>query len=325
MEMHAYPEIYVSGAMMTMGTMLDYAVNYRNENIDYFFQAFINMGFAMQFEIGNPDVIAGKSGVELYRMIKCDYHTQMPQYVSFTRSPEYWLGWSLAYYQWYTRRGFREITEVIRPSEMLQWYPTLHEADRMRFVDAVEERFLQVNNRQAYPGWNGSSQIQPFNPGGFQGYTAMNQMGTSALPQPVIPAYGAFQMQLMRNIEENNRRIAQLQAEQQRIEAERNKYRYGYISQFPYQNMSVQDNRYWVPKQPFLDNWNQYWQPTAQTETQGKQLERVAKEFVSNALRQSGNPNASMMFDGYCMITADNLLDAVASALKIIDTATRNN
>ena len=68
METYAYNRAYLDGAMTALATLLDYAVNYRNEHIDFFFQKFIRMGFAMQFERGNPDVVAGRSGVELYMM-----------------------------------------------------------------------------------------------------------------------------------------------------------------------------------------------------------------------------------------------------------------
>ena len=135
MEIHAYNQGYLDGAMTALATLLDYAVNFQHEHIDYFFKKFINMGFALQFERGNPDVIAGRSGVELYSIITGKY-SNLPQYYVIDRSAEFWLGWSLAYYQWYSCRTFQEITAVVKPSEMLFWYPTLHEADLMRFVEA---------------------------------------------------------------------------------------------------------------------------------------------------------------------------------------------
>ena len=65
MEIRAYNETYLSNAMTTMATMLDYAVNYRHENIDTFFFSFILSPYCAQFENGNPMVIPGKTGVEL--------------------------------------------------------------------------------------------------------------------------------------------------------------------------------------------------------------------------------------------------------------------
>ena len=40
MEVRAYNEMYLDDAMTAMGTMLDYAANYQQQNIDDFFQNF---------------------------------------------------------------------------------------------------------------------------------------------------------------------------------------------------------------------------------------------------------------------------------------------
>lgn len=340
MEIHAYPEPYVANAMMTMGTMLDYAVNYRHENIDFFFRFFINLGFARQFEIGNPDVITGKSGVELYRMVKCDYISQMPEYIAFNRSPQFWLGWALAYYQWYSGRSYREITEKISLSEMLRWYPTLHEADLMRFVDEVEERFrskkskLQIRREIA-----GLSQAQLANLSGVNvrsiqmyeqrqndiakaqfnilsalarvlGCMPSELIDKDMLPYPVLAKMEPFQMDLLRGLEKRNRKF----------ETEQNVQYYDYLSQFPYQNMYGSNGNYQMQTQPFLDHWNQYWRPMAQTQKQRKLIEEIAKELISKGLHDSGEPNTSIAFDSYCLLTADHLFDAVSSALNIIET-----
>ena len=43
MEIRAYPADYLDNAMVTMATMLDYAVNVRFEHIDYFFHSFLEI------------------------------------------------------------------------------------------------------------------------------------------------------------------------------------------------------------------------------------------------------------------------------------------
>ena len=50
------------------------------------------------------------------------------------QSPEYWVGWSLAYYQWDTMRTFARINRVIKPSEIRNMYYVYHEMDVMQFV-----------------------------------------------------------------------------------------------------------------------------------------------------------------------------------------------
>ena len=140
MEIRAYPADYLDNAMVTMATMLDYAVNVRFEHIDYFFHSFLLSPYAQQFERGNPTFITGKTGVELYRLVRLDFSYPPPVYTSIDRTPEFWVGWCLAYYQWYANRTFQEIVAVVSLSEMRSWYPTLHEADIMRFVDAMNQR-----------------------------------------------------------------------------------------------------------------------------------------------------------------------------------------
>jgi len=41
-------------------------------------------------------------------------------------------------------RTFREITTIVKPSEMLRWYPIYHEMDILHMVDAIEERIKKT-------------------------------------------------------------------------------------------------------------------------------------------------------------------------------------
>lgn len=246
MEIRAYHESYLADAMTTMGTMLDYAVNFLGETIDPFFQAFVNLGLASQFENGNPEIIAGKSGVELCRMVQCDFDTPMPQYVSFERSPEFWVGWSLAYEQWYTGRSFHEIIGEVRPSQMIAWYSTLHEADVMCFVDEVESRFRKKKSSlQIWREKARLSQMQLANLSGVSlrsiqvyeqkqndiskaqfniltalarvlGCTQSDLMDTSAMQLTTPIACESFRTHLTDNIEEYYRRISQLHGQKER-------------------------------------------------------------------------------------------------------------
>lgn len=161
MEIHAYNELYLNRARITMATMLDYAVEYQQENIDTFFADFISSGIAEQFEQGNPVVIAGKSCVDLYRVVKGNFRDNMPDYISFHRTATYWVGWVLAYYQWYANKSFQEIVSVAALSEIESWYPTLHEADVMRFVEIMEDKMKKrETNLEYYRKRAGLSQSQ---------------------------------------------------------------------------------------------------------------------------------------------------------------------
>ena len=78
MEIRAYNQLYLEDAMSAMGTMLDYAVNYCGWGIDAFFQKFLDTKlFPHQFESGDPDTVAGKSGVELYRCVTSELNKDL--------------------------------------------------------------------------------------------------------------------------------------------------------------------------------------------------------------------------------------------------------
>ena len=57
----------------------------------------------------------------------------------------YWLGWALAYYQWYTNLSFMEIINNISFEEILLMYPKYHEMDIMKFVSAINKRINNEN------------------------------------------------------------------------------------------------------------------------------------------------------------------------------------
>lgn len=162
MEIRAYNELYLENAMSVMGTMLDYAVNYHNQDIDEFFLAFLNeKKLSRQFETGQPNIVAGKSGVELYYLVSGKSDKKAPDYVEIDRSPEYWVGWILAYCQWSMNRTFKDIITLVKPSEMLKWYPIYHEMDVSHAVSAIEARARKMpTNLERLRKRKGYSQAQ---------------------------------------------------------------------------------------------------------------------------------------------------------------------
>ena len=51
------------------------------------------------------------------------------------KSPEYWSGWALAYYQWHSARSFMDILTVVSLSRIREMYPVYHEMDISHFTD----------------------------------------------------------------------------------------------------------------------------------------------------------------------------------------------
>lgn len=141
---HAYSESYLSNAKASLSSFFDYAINDCKMEPDWIATLFITSGYAMQFERGNPAYIAGMSGVELARavILKTYAKTNLPEHThSQECSPEYWAGWALAQYQWYSARRFRDIFERISLAQIISMYPVYHEMDITSFIDAMDELY----------------------------------------------------------------------------------------------------------------------------------------------------------------------------------------
>lgn len=144
--MHAYDEMYLDDAMRNLGEAFDYACNACHIKLDDFMDMFIAGGLAKQFGLGVPKLVSGVSGTELVWMVSelAGHTREMPDVrIEYECSREYWSGWILAYYQWYTGHSFKNIKKYISMDAILNLYPTLHEASEEKFVDIVN---IMINN-----------------------------------------------------------------------------------------------------------------------------------------------------------------------------------
>lgn len=144
MEMRAYPFDYLASAQRIMGDMLDFAVNTCQMNIDEYFDMFTISDVSTQFQNGNPTYIAGKTGCELVKEVIAESGMQpvsCEDQMYLDKTPEYWTGWAVAYYQWYTCRTFMKIHKVITLEEVTSMYDIYHEMDIMHFVETMNERW----------------------------------------------------------------------------------------------------------------------------------------------------------------------------------------
>ena len=137
---YAYDKTYLEKAQVVLGRMLDYAVYDLKYKADDFFGIFIDTGYADRFGHGDFSLITGKSGVELARAVvetaTGKREETAPSY-PLNRSPEYWAGWAIAYYQWLTALSFREIIEVIPINQVINLYVPYHEMDIRQFCDEM--------------------------------------------------------------------------------------------------------------------------------------------------------------------------------------------
>lgn len=139
--MHAYDRDYLYHAQKNFGHMLDFAVNTCEIDIDEFFQMFFASNVCVQFENGNPAYIVGKTGCELARLVVSEVKGEEigeADVMYMDKSPEYWLGWALAYYVWFRNCKFGYVLQAMSSGEMLGMYDTLHEADITKFVANVD-------------------------------------------------------------------------------------------------------------------------------------------------------------------------------------------
>ena len=145
---HAYDEMYLEKAQTSLALMLDFAVHDLGYDIDRFFSLFCVSPSGHAFAYGDVSVIAGRSGIELaYDVLyesglgEC---TLRPQ-VRFDRTPEYWAGWAVAYYQWRTALSFSRIAGTVPISDVVCMYHPFHEMDISCFCEEMDSLYRKAN------------------------------------------------------------------------------------------------------------------------------------------------------------------------------------
>ena len=140
---HEYSESYLSDAKDRLSQFFDYLINDCGMKADWVASIFLTNEKEQQFERGNPAILAGMSGIELARaVVEATYKKKKlpePGYAEGL-SPEYWAGWTLAEYQWYSGKRFRDIFEHVKLSEIIPMYSVYHEMDVSKFIETMDER-----------------------------------------------------------------------------------------------------------------------------------------------------------------------------------------
>lgn len=142
----AYQEMYLSKAQSVLGDAFDYAVNTCNIPGNDFVNFFTASTVSRRMENGEPSLLAGKSGIELAADIVHETtgkKLDTPPQEHFSRSKEYWVGWAIAYYQWFSARKYSDIFKAISFDDLQKMYYTLHEADISKFVDIADKRIKE--------------------------------------------------------------------------------------------------------------------------------------------------------------------------------------
>lgn len=149
MGIRAYDESYLDLAQDVLGHAVDFAVMTLGLEPDEFGKAFSVSDVSRQFASGNPRYVAGMNGCEVARQVLLETRMAFDDAddaMFLDKSPEYWAGWALAYYQWHSSCEFMDILAPAPLSRIIEMYPTYHEMDVCQFSDRMDEIM-----RAAYP------------------------------------------------------------------------------------------------------------------------------------------------------------------------------
>ncbi len=172
MMIHAYPEMYVSKAQDRLGDAFDYAINSCNIAGEDFMQMFACSSVSRRMAKADPKYIPGKSGIEIALDVIEEVTGKalhIEPKVSYARSMEYWMGWALAYYQWWSDRQYKEIFQVVSYKNLQKMYYTLHEANVTKFADIMERlmhEYFAETNLKRFRGYAGMTQAELANQSG---------------------------------------------------------------------------------------------------------------------------------------------------------------
>lgn len=150
---------------------MDFGTHALKYSAEAFFSMFAFSRVGREFAAGHPSFIAGRSGIELALLVveqtvadsdnsktHGDAHSdkgikshidekQMSAQsldafwnrLQQERSPEFWVGWAVAYYQWLRNLPFSEILRFISVEQILAMYQKYHEIDIRHFSDALDK------------------------------------------------------------------------------------------------------------------------------------------------------------------------------------------
>ena len=140
----AYGKSYLQEAQHQLGLFFDLFFSI-GVPVDVAARYLIMSGYAEDIEMGNGHVISGMSAPEIIQSILEEDGLMAPQFeYKDYLSPEYWLGFSVSYYQWKSRLSFKEIFNKVPASKILTFYNPYHEMDITSFCDLMDEMLERV-------------------------------------------------------------------------------------------------------------------------------------------------------------------------------------
>lgn len=144
---HAYDDYYLAQTQHKLGAMFELAVYFKKFDIDDFAERFLSSKISKAFEKADPVYVSGKSANELLGIILSTPPIEASQ-ATFC-SPEYWVGYVLAYAQWYFNVSFKEIVDKFPCGKLILSYFPYHETDITKTMDLIGEKLQKQNALKA--------------------------------------------------------------------------------------------------------------------------------------------------------------------------------
>lgn len=140
----SYDETYLPDVQKNLGFFFQFMLCNMKFSPEEVQKIFLNSIIPNQIEIGNPDFLCGKSGLELAKICleNKDISAQIKESLSEPYYPhaEYWSGYVLAYCQWKNAIPFSTILNNYSLELILSNYTLMHEADISKIDKMIMEK-----------------------------------------------------------------------------------------------------------------------------------------------------------------------------------------
>lgn len=139
----AYNEYYLSNVQSKLAEMFELAVYGEHIAIDTFALAFLSSPVCKAFETADPVFVCGKSSNELLSLVlgKSPVQTENGNFAS----PEYWVGWVLAYAQWFLNKPYQTLITALPCSKLMDSYFPYHEMDITKSVELIKSHIIDIS------------------------------------------------------------------------------------------------------------------------------------------------------------------------------------
>ncbi len=124
---HAYNDDFLPILQSKLASMFELASLVKKMPVDDFAAKFIASPICHSLEIADPVFVLGKSANELLGLVL--HEPPLSVETDSFASPEFWLGYTLAYMQWYFNKPYSSLVGVFSCSDLLSYYFPYHEMD----------------------------------------------------------------------------------------------------------------------------------------------------------------------------------------------------